>query len=54
VKEAITSAAAEALVAASVPKYEVSRPDGTSDTHELYVDAKTDAVRSGGTLREVR
>ena len=53
-KVAITSAEATAMLASAAPKYKVTLPDGTENVHTLYVDAKTEAVQSGGVLTEQR
>jgi hypothetical protein len=50
----VTSAQAAAAYLASQPKYQVTRPDGSQETFDLYVDAKTEARQAGGTLTEVR
>lgn len=51
----MTSAAATALLAGgNLQGYEVVAPDGTSNTHDQYIDAKIEAAKTGGRLREVR
>lgn len=52
-KEAMTAAAATAMLSSS-PRYQVTRPDGTQEVMDLYVDAKTEARRTGGSVTEVR
>jgi hypothetical protein len=55
-KEAITSAAATALISGQgpTPTYETTYGDGSTESFDRYVDAKTAAVRKSGTVREVR
>lgn len=52
-KVAITSAAAEAMMT-SPPKYKVTDGNGAAETYDTYIEAKTVAVQTGGTLTEVR
>jgi hypothetical protein len=43
-----------AQVGGGRPTYEVTGPDGMKSTWDLYIDARKEQVRVGGSLREVR
>ena len=53
-KEALTSAAATALLENNLQGYKVTDPNGNESMHDQYIDAKIEAQRNGGHLREVR
>lgn len=50
----MTSAEATALMGNQLQGYQVEDPTGEKRMYEQYIDAKIDAVRSGGRLSEVR